>query len=182
MWHAAQVRLLVLPAAASPLARAVAGRASEIAKTPSTRPGPIERIGSECATSGRPAPKLRRGVVDRQAQEEGGADAELGLEAQRPAVLVDDDIASDREALAGAAADVLGGEERIVDLVADGLGDAGAGVADRDLDLAVEPARAHDDLAPGAGVADDVADGVGGVDHEVEDRLVDLAAVAAYLG
>ena len=65
-----------------------------------------------------------------------------GVEAQRAAVLVDHDAAHDREALAGAAADLLGGEERIVDLVADRVGDAGAGVADRDLDLVA--------VAPGA--------------------------------
>jgi len=53
-------------------------------------------------------------------------------------VLVDDDAAHDRQALAGAPADLLGREERIVDLVADRFGDPGAAIGDRDLDVRAE--------------------------------------------
>ena len=64
-------------------------------------------------------------------------------------VLVDDHRARDREALAGAAADLLGREERIEDVVADVLGDAGAGVGDRDHDVVAVAMRPDADPALG---------------------------------
>ena len=55
----------------------------------------------------------------------------LGVEVELAAVAFDDHIARDRQALARAAAHFLGGEERIEDARADALGNAAAGVGDR---------------------------------------------------
>src|SRR3954470_319226 len=51
--------------------------------------------------------RLRPGAGDRDPDVERGADPELGVEGQRAAVAVDHDGARDRQALAGAAADLL---------------------------------------------------------------------------
>ena len=102
----------------------------------------------------------------------------LGGEIELAAVAFDDDAARDRQALARAAPHFLGGEERIEDARADRLGNAAAGVADRDDDVFAFDARAHRDLADRAGPLDLVGDGVRRVHDEVEHHLVDLAAVA----
>ena len=65
--------------------------------------------------------------LDRQADVERGAAARLGLEGERAAVALDHDPSRDREALAGAAPDVLGREEG----VEDAPGDVGRDAAGR---------------------------------------------------
>src|SRR5215831_224840 len=82
-----------------------------------------------------PARSARRGqrpggqvTVDRQPDEERRALAEPGLETDRATVAIDDRGARQRQALPGAATDVLGREERIEHAIADRLGDPGAGV------------------------------------------------------
>ena len=80
------------------------------------------------------------------------------------AVLVDDHVVGDGQALARALADFLGGEERLEDALLNVRRHAGAGVADLDDgEIAVGP-RAHADLALAlAAVADHVGDGVRGI-------------------
>ena len=85
--------------------------------------------------------------VDRQADDERGSAADLGLEVDRSAVLFDHDGVGDRESLAGPLADVLGGEEEVEDPGADFLGDARAGVLDADFRPGVVAARADGDDA-----------------------------------
>ena len=70
-------------------------------------------------------------AMDREANEEGRPFPGPGLEADAAAVAIDDRRARERQALAGAAADVLGGEERIEHAVADRVGDTTTGVGDR---------------------------------------------------
>src|SRR5207248_2024002 len=74
----------------------------------------------------------------RQPNDELGVLPILRLEDQLSLVSLDDDVVADRQAEAGAGAGGLGGEEGVEDLVADGLGDAVAVVADADLDALAE--------------------------------------------
>ncbi len=74
----------------------------------------------------------------RQHDPELGEFAGLGLDLDRAAVLLDDDVVAEREAETGAFAGRLGGEERIEDLVAHLGRDAGAVIADADLDPVAE--------------------------------------------
>src|SRR4051812_5301370 len=88
-----------------------------------------------------------RGRLEGQAHEEGGALAGAGLERQRAAVALHHHGARDGEALAGAAAELLGGEERVEDARLNRGGNAAAVVADRDDDsVALAPAL-HGDAA-----------------------------------
>ena len=66
---------------------------------------------------------------------------DLAVDRDRAAVLLGDDVVGDRQAEAGAFAGRLGGEERLEQLVADVLGDAGAVVAHADFHR-VAPDRA----------------------------------------
>ena len=73
-----------------------------------------------------------------------------------------DDLLGDEEAQPGAGRAAAGhAEELLEDGVLELLGDAGAGVADLEDDVAVVAAGAHHHLAAGRGVADRVADQVG---------------------
>src|SRR5690349_407618 len=101
-----------------------------------------------------------------EADDEGGAVAGLGFEFELAAEFFDDGGAGDGEALAGAAADFLGGEKWLEDAVADFFGDAGAGVGDADFDPRLRLAGGDGDFALAALGLDDVADGMGGVDEE----------------
>src|SRR4029079_13241509 len=101
---------------------------------------------------------------DREADVELAARAELAVEGEPAAVLLDDDRARDREALAGAATDLLGRVERVEDVRADRVGDRGPGVADRDDDLIALGPGPDRDPAARAGSAHRVADRVRGVD------------------
>ncbi len=70
---------------------------------------------------------------------------DFGFEVQRAAVFVDHHGAGDRQALARALADFLGGEERIEDARTHFDRNALAGVADGDLDRSVEHPGADGD-------------------------------------
>src|SRR4029079_7575294 len=72
-------------------------------------------------------PVTSRGVidspaaVDRQSDDERRADAGFGLERERAALLLENDVARDRETLTGALPDLFRGEERIEDAIAHGI-------------------------------------------------------------
>src|SRR6188768_3730104 len=101
-------------------------------------PGPVGAPGS-----GRSDGELGARAVDRKAQEEGGPLPLLRLEGELAAVLLDHDRTGDREPLPGPLPDLLRGEERLEDAVADRGRDAGAGVTDRH-DRLVAVARGAD--------------------------------------
>src|SRR5579883_1669274 len=111
-----------------------------------------------------------------EGEDEGAAAAGRALEGDGAAVLVDDDRAGDREALAGAAADFAGGEIRLEDLRLQLVGDAAAGVAHRDADgVLLAPGLDPD---PAEGAAAGVGDREGGVDDQLEEHLAEVADVA----
>src|SRR5579862_908777 len=119
--------------------------------------------------------------ADRNPDEECRALAAFGLERERTAVLVDDDAARDGKALTRPFTDLLGGEERIEDLVPRLLGDPGTGVADRDLHRLAYLTRAHDKLAPVSRILDHRGNSVRGVHHQIKHDLIDLTEVALHL-
>src|SRR5581483_8276593 len=104
------------------------------------------------------------------------------VERERAAVVLDDHRARDGEALAGAAADLLGGEEGVEDQRAYLLGNAAAVVADGDHDVFAVARGLDRDLAAPAAPAVLVGDGVRGVDDQVEHDLVDLSELARHGG
>ena len=95
-------------------------------------------------------------------------------------MLVDHGRIDDGQALAGALADRLGGEEGIEDAAADGLWNAAAVVGDADGDVPL--ARPFDRDADVALVAhaalQRVGHGMRRIDHQVEDHLADHVAHA----
>ena len=72
---------------------------------------------------------------------------DLGFQADRSAVFVDDDRVDQRQSLAGSLADFLGGEEEVEDAGANFLGDARARVCHADLRPGVLVAGADGDRA-----------------------------------
>jgi hypothetical protein len=96
-----------------------------------------------------------------------------------PAVLVDDDGPSDREALAGPP-HCLRREERVEDAIADALGDASTRIADRDRNVVSRRLRPHANATPGGSVAARVIDGVRSVDDHVQQRPADLIRVTPH--
>ena len=136
---------------------------------------PVDGSGRRGLTSVVRALRSADRDLARQLDRERGALAELGLDLDRAAVALDE-LVHDRQAEAGALADVLGGEERIPDPRQDLGRDARAVVADLDLD-AVRRRRVVSivivaSLAPGERLR--------GVGQEVHEHLVDLAGVAAH--
>ena len=89
------------------------------------------------------------GLVIRHGQpdEEGRAFSSFSFEMKRTLELVDHDAARQRQALPGAAPDFLRRHEWLEDAPAHIFGNAVAGVADRDLDIAADRARAHGNAA-----------------------------------
>jgi hypothetical protein len=133
------------------------------------RPGAPPAAGSR-------RPRRRRA---RQHEHDRGALPDLALDVDVPAVAGDDAV-HDRQAEAGAAADVLGREERLEHVLQRGLVHAHAGVLDADL-------HARAERVVGVAVAGVHAQGqhaaprhgVAGVDAEVEQRLLQLRRLAA---
>jgi hypothetical protein len=97
-------------------------------------------------------------------------------------MLVHDHGTSDREALPGASADVLGREERVEDAGSGMLGNATACILDRDDHVVARPEGLDADTALRGGFLVQVGDGVAGIDDDVEDRLVELADKATNGG
>src|SRR6266404_5499098 len=98
----------------------------------------------------------------RQADREFGEFALPAVDGNRPAMLLDDDVIADRETQPGAFAG-FGGEKRLEQLLFDLGRDAGAVVADTDLDIGPEVARRHLEGRPECPVVRLLATLVGGV-------------------
>ena len=131
----------------------------------------------------RPPAPLRLRAADGQADGERGARAGAARHLDGAAVLVDDHVVRDGQALARALADFLGREERLEDALLHVRRHSGARVADLDdREFAVGP-RAHADLALAlAAVADHVGDGMRGIHDDVEHDLVELGRRAMHRG
>ena len=104
-----------------------------------------------------------------------------------PAVVVLDDAVADRQAQARPLPRVLGGEERLEDLVAIGRGDAAAGVGDRQHHVfggrrQVQPALAPHDLLGRDAQRPAAGHGVDRVRDQVQADLLDLIGIAGDLG
>jgi len=95
-------------------------------------------------------------------------------------MLVDHHAPGNSEPLTGAAADLLGREERIEDALLDRLRDTAAGVADAHDDVAVVGRGGDRDATAHAGGLGVIGDRVGGIDDDIEEGLVELADVAHH--
>src|ERR1700680_107732 len=119
-----------MPRPPCPTAGAAAAALAAAGPGQQARHRPIER--ASCGLLWRRFAPAIAPAIARQAQMKHRAFADLAVAVDACAVAPDGDVVRDRQTLAGAATDFLGGEERLVDPMADILGDATTGIADTD--------------------------------------------------
>src|SRR2546427_9873127 len=83
--------------------------------------------------------------LERQADDKRRAFAKLGLEGERPAMLLHNDRMSDSQTLSGSFADGFGREERVKDFSTNGFRDPCACIADSNLNPVSQSAGADRD-------------------------------------
>src|SRR5215207_7516009 len=116
-----------------------------------------------------------------EANDETRSPPRLALHVDSAAMLFSHDRAGDCQALAGAFADFLGGEEWIEDLIQVLRRDAAAVVADRNRHVVVARGG-RDGEATVRGIFAGFLNRVRRIDDEIEEYLVQLADVARHLG
>src|ERR1019366_9745227 len=109
-----------------------------------------------------------------QGDDKGGSLRRIRLESNPAAVLVDDDAARQRQALAGAAPHLLGGKELVENPRSDSLGNATSRIADRHRDVVAVRARLHPNSSLNAVALHHGSDGVHGIHPQVEKYLVQV--------
>jgi hypothetical protein len=119
-------------------------------------------------------------IVEGQPDAECGPAVRVGLEVDCSVVALDDDRVRDRESLASAASNRLGGEERIENAARDLDRDPATGIADGDQDTGVVGSGSDGDRAALVCASDAGFDRVAGVDDQVETHLVEIAAAGHH--